>query len=211
MFINAQNERKLNLFSSPLIIEHKPEYLPDVDRASTPVINKIIKKYKKEKKEIPNSYHSDNLWKMNIPEYQPLIHYVLQKSFDVLKSWGYKLDNRISCLTEIWVQEFPKEGGYHSEHIHANNHVSGFYFLRCSETTSHPVFHDPRHGKRMTDLAEIEHDKISNASQKIFFKVKPGDLMFFPSYIPHSYVHHKGEESFRFIHFNMQALLNTNK
>ena len=43
--------------------------------------------------------------------------------------------------------------------------------------------------------------------QSIHYKVKPGEFIFFNSYMPHSYVHHKGNEKFRFIHFNMQAVI----
>ena len=205
MFINQNVDKIENIFSNPIIIDHRPEFLPTIDKASTPIINNLKKQYKKDKRPIPNSYHSDNMW--NLPEYKDLTNYILQKSFNILKSWGYKTDGMIPMLSELWVQEFPKEGGYHDEHIHANNHVSGFYFLRCSPSTSHPVFHDPRFSKRMSDLRETDKTKVTLASQRIHFKVKPGDLLFFPSYMPHSYIHHKGEETFRFVHFNMQAIV----
>ena len=45
----------------------------------------------------------------------------------------------------MWVQEFAKKGGgHHSAHIHWNQHVSGFYFLKCSDKTSYPIFHEPK-------------------------------------------------------------------
>ena len=205
MFINQNVDKIEHIFSNPIIIDHRPEFLPEADKASTPVINNIKKQYKKDKRPIPNSYHSNNMW--NVPGYKNLTNYVLQKSFDIMTSWGYQTKGMVPMLSELWVQEFPKEGGFHDEHIHSNNHVSGFYFLRCSPKTSHPVFHDPRFTKRMTDLREEDKNKITHSSQKIHFNVKPGDFLFFPSYMPHSYVHHKGEEIFRFVHFNMQLNL----
>jgi hypothetical protein len=37
-----------------------------------------------------------------------------------------------TMFSELWVQEFAKNGGgHHSAHIHWNQHVSGFYFLKC--------------------------------------------------------------------------------
>ena len=57
-------------------------------------------------------------------------------------SWHFNLTNRIP----IWNSTiFPEEGGFHD--IHNNNHISGFYFLKCNEKTSHPVFH--------TDLVKV--------------------------------------------------------
>ena len=90
-------------------------------------------------------------------------------------------------------------------HIHGNNQISGFYFLKCSEATSHPVFHDPRPGKVMTDLLAKDNKKVNYNTNQVHYKVKPGTFIFFNSYMPHSYIHHKGKETFRFIHFNMQA------
>ena len=63
----------------------------------------------------------------------------------------------------------------------------------------------------MTDLMMREPGKLNYGSSQMHYKVKPGDFMFFNSYMPHSYVHHKGKEKFRFIHFNMQAVVDPNK
>ena len=61
----------------------------------------------------------------------------------------------------MWVQEFAKQGGgHHSSHIHWNQHVSGFYFLKCSEKTSYPVFHDPRPGALMKKLPLKKSNEI---------------------------------------------------
>ena len=58
-----------------------------------------------------------------------------------------------TMFSEMWVQEFSKKGGgHHSAHIHWNQHVSGFYFLKCSDKTSYPIFHEPRTGARATKL-----------------------------------------------------------
>ena len=37
-------------------------------------------------------------------------------------------------------------------------------------------------------------------------KVKPGRMIFFPSYMPHMYIVDMGYEPFRFIHWNCQAI-----
>jgi len=60
----------------------------------------------------------------------------------------------------------------------------------------------------MIDLQMRDTTKLNYGSQQIHYKVKPGQFIFFNSYMPHSYVHHKGNEKFRFIHFNMQAATN---
>ena len=97
-------------------------------------------------------------------------------------------------------------GGHHNSHIHNNSHISGFYFLKCSDKTSFPLFHDPRPGKMMIQLPEKNESLITDASEKIHLKPKPGDFVFFNSYLGHEFEIDHGIEPFRFIHFNIQAV-----
>jgi uncharacterized protein (TIGR02466 family) len=200
---NSLNFKIENIFCCPIYIAEKPNYVSSLNKASDPVIKRITDRHKKEKLPIPNSYHSENLW--IYPEFSAIANEIMQQGWNILSWQGYDLTNRVPMLTELWVQEFPKEGGFHDIHIHGNNQISGFYFLKCSEATSHPVFHDPRPGKVMTDLLAKDSKKVNYNTNQVHYKVKPGTFIFFNSYMPHSYIHHKGKETFRFIHFNMQA------
>ena len=120
---------------------------------------------------------------------------------------GYNLTNYELFWTEFWVQEFgEKGGGHHEGHLHYDNHISGFYFLKCSENTSMPVFHDPRPGKLMTQLPLKNETEITLGTDKIHYKPKPGTMLFFPAYMEHQYTVDDGVEPFRFIHFNLQAV-----
>ena len=82
-------------------------------------------------------------------------------------------------------------------------------FLKASEKTSMPMFEDPRPGNVMNLLPEKDKSKITHASSQVHYQVKPGRLMFFPSYMPHQYIVDMGYEPFRFIHFNCQAIPNS--
>ena len=199
-------------FKCPLYFADKPEWVDDLNKASDPIIARLKKNWKKKIKDpkdpttgLPNSYHSELLWQY--PEFQTIANLILQQSWNILAWQGYNLTGRKPLMTELWVQEFPEEGGFHDIHEHGNNQISGFYFLKCNEKTSHPVFHDPRPGKKMTDLMPKDPNKINNCNSQIHYKVKPGKFIFFNSYMPHAYIHHKGKEKFRFIHFNVQAVL----
>ena len=203
-------------FKCPIYIGYKPEWVEPLNKASDPIIEKLRKAWKKKIKDpndstenMPNSLHSELLWQY--PEFKEITNLILQQSWNILSMQGYDLRGKIPMLTELWVQEFPEEGGFHDIHEHGNNHISGFYFLKCNEKTSHPVFWDPRPGKKMTDLMMKDRWKINYGSQQIHYKVKPGHFIFFNSYMPHSYLHHKGKEKFRFIHFNLQAVIDPNK
>jgi hypothetical protein len=90
--------------------------------------------------------------------------------------------------------------------VHYNQHVSGFYFLKCSDRTSYPIFHDPRPGALMTKLPLQQDKEIKMGSSAINFKVRPGTFMFFPGYLTHEFPIDLGVDPFRFIHFNVQAV-----
>ena len=120
---------------------------------------------------------------------------------------GFNLSGFEVKTQEMWVQEFSRNGsGYHSLHSHWNGHISGFLFLKCAPETSMPVFEDPRPGALMNGLPELDVNKIAYSTAQVHFKVVPGDMIFFPSYMPHQYPVDVGYKPFRFIHWNVQAV-----
>jgi uncharacterized protein (TIGR02466 family) len=111
-------------------------------------------------------------------------------------------------FSEMWVQEFAKKGGgHHSAHVHWNQHVSGFYFLKANEKTSYPIFHEPRTGARTTKLKMKPHIKeVFNGNDLVHFRPQPGTLIIFPGYLEHEFSMDFGIQPFRFIHWNIQAV-----
>ena len=53
---------------------------------------------------------------------------------------------------------------------------------------------------------ELDKSQVTYASTQINYKVEPGSMIFFPSYMPHQYVVDMGYDPFRFIHWNCQAI-----
>jgi uncharacterized protein (TIGR02466 family) len=150
-------------------------------------------------------FHSTSL--INDPYFSELQNYIIATSHNLLEEMGFDLKDFQVLVTEMWVQEFAKDGGgHHTLHTHWNGHMSGFYFLKGGENTSLPIFEDPRPGNLMNLLPEKDKSKITHASTQISYSVKPGKIMFFPSYLPHQFAVDVGYEPFRFIHWNCQAL-----
>jgi uncharacterized protein (TIGR02466 family) len=195
-------------FKTPIWIEDKPEFVKSLNKAS----NQYIKDAKKREKEfIKNhgdfgrSYHSTPLTMDN--NFLDFRNYVGQKSWEFLDWCGFDMQQYTTMFSELWVQEFAKNGGgHHSAHIHWNQHVSGFYFLKCSDKTSYPVFHEPRTGARATKLKMKPGNGIFHGTELVHFKPKPGTLIIFPGYLEHEYAVDFGVEPFRFIHWNIQAV-----
>tara|TARA_R100001079_G_C4403368_1_gene132399 strand:- start:146 stop:838 length:693 start_codon:yes stop_codon:yes gene_type:complete len=212
--------KKLQLeqyFATPLWFADEPSFVDSLNKASDkyieeakkrlkPIIDKRNKKFGN-KGDMGNVFHSTSL--VNVPDFLELQNYVGATSYNLLGEMGFNLTNFRVYTTELWVQEFAKKGaGYHSLHTHWNGHMSGFYFLKCSDKTSLPIFEDPRPGNLMNLLPEKDKTKITYASSQINYKIKPGRIIFFPSYLPHQYVVDMGYDTFRFIHFNCQAIPN---
>jgi len=202
-------------FKCPIWWADQPKFVNKLNKASDPYIKISQKNSKKQinernkkfgdKGDMGNVFHSTTL--IGDPKFNDLIKYIGATAHNLLGEMGFDLKDYQVFTTEMWVQEFAKKGGgHHTLHTHWNGHISGFYFLKASERTSMPVFEDPRAGNVMNLLPEKDKTKISHATSQIHFKVKPGRMIFFPSYMPHLYSVDMGYEPFRFIHWNCQAI-----
>jgi uncharacterized protein (TIGR02466 family) len=202
-------------FKCPIWFADEPAFVNKLNKASDKYIKqskKILQKdiNKRNKKfgnkgDMGNVFHSSTL--IGDPNFLELQNYVGATSHNLLLEMGFDLSQHQVFITEMWVQEFAKNGGgHHTLHTHWNGHISGFYFLKASEKTSRPIFEDPRPGNLMNLLPQKDINKITYSSHQINYNVKPGRIMFFPSYMPHQYVVDMGYEPFRFIHWNCQAI-----
>jgi uncharacterized protein (TIGR02466 family) len=195
-------------FKTPIWLEQKPEFIKSLNQASNQYIKdakKREKEYIKKHGDFGRSYHSTPLTMDN--NFLDFRNYVGQKSWEFLDWCGFDMQQYQTIFSELWVQEFAKKGGgHHSAHIHWNQHVSGFYFLKCSDKTSFPIFHEPRTGARSTKLKLKNNKGIFHGTELVHFKVQPGTLIIFPGYLEHEYAVDHGVEPFRFIHWNIQAV-----
>jgi uncharacterized protein (TIGR02466 family) len=195
-------------FKTPIWIEEKPEFVKSLNIASNQYIKdakKREKDYIKKHGDFGRSYHSTPLTMDN--KFLDFRNYIGQKSWEFLDWQGFDMQQYTTMFSELWVQEFAKKGGgHHSAHIHWNQHVSGFYFLKCSDKTSYPIFHEPRTGARSTKLKMKPGNGIFHGTELVHFKPKPGTLIIFPGYMEHEYAVDHGVEPFRFIHWNIQAV-----
>jgi len=198
-----------HFFSTPIWTEYRPEFLNSLNIAS----DKYIEEAKLKNKEHIQKYgdfgknhHSTPLTLDN--DFLDFRNYVGQQSLNFLDQQGFDMWQYETKFTELWVQEFSeKGGGHHSAHVHWNQHVSGFYFLKCSKETSYPIFHEPKTGARATKL-KIKPSKenfVWPASDMISLKPVPGTIVIFPGYLEHEFPVDYGKEPFRFIHWNIQA------
>ena len=170
MFIN-------NYFNTTIWSEQKPEFVKSLTKASNKYIKEAknfieAKKHIKEFGDFGRSYHSTPLTNDN--NFRDFRDYIGQKSWEYLDHQGFDMLQYKTLFSEMWVQEFAKKGGgHHSAHVHWNQHVSGFYFLKASDKTSYPVFHEPRTGARATKLKMKDQKGVWGGSELIHFRPIP--------------------------------------
>ena len=198
-------------FKTPLWSEERPDFVKSLTKATNKYIQVAkklpeAKQYIKRHGDFGRVFHSTTLLQDN--NFRDFRDYVGKKSWEFLDHHGYDMKQYTTFFSELWVQEFAKKGGgNHLGHIHGNQHVSGFYFLKCSDKTAFPIFHDPRTGTRATKLKLKENLKgIWLGSDQVHYKPKPGSLMIFPGYMEHEFTVDLGEEPLRFIHWNIIAI-----
>jgi uncharacterized protein (TIGR02466 family) len=210
-----QQLNREDYFKCPIWFADEPQFVDDLNKVSDKYISASRKNIQPDidkrnklngtKGDLGSVYHSSTL--IGDPAFKDLINYIGATSHNLLMEMGFDMTNHQLFTTEMWVQEFAKNGGgHHALHTHWNGHMSGFYFLKASDKTSMPMFEDPRAGNLMNLLPEKDKTKITYASSQVHYKVQPGRMIFFPSYIPHQYIIDMGIEPFRFIHWNCQAI-----
>ena len=199
-------------FKTPIWVEEKPEWVKPINKICDIYIEEA-KKLNQEKIKKQNGsdfgivHHSTPL--APEPKMKEYVDYIGNTSGNFLDWMGYDLKDHTLVYTEMWVQQFPKDGGgNHNTHVHPNNHVSGFFYLQVDKEGSYPVLHDPRPAACISALPQKNDKEITHATQSVHWKPIPGTLIIMPAYVGHQYVVSRNDP-FRFIHFNIQAINNS--
>lgn len=135
------------------------------------------------------------------------VRFIGTTCWDILAGQGYNMMPLHTTVTELWCQEHHKFSGQ-DEHIHGmGNQISGFYILDVPEdNTPRVAIHDPRPAKQYANLHEANMANATYASLAINFLPKPGQFMFFNSWLPHSFTKNPSSTPLRFIHFNIGVI-----
>lgn len=195
---------KIECFPTSIYVFNLNEWVDNLNKKSDFYINKSKQETQKR---LGFNYYSKSNDLIVDNDFHEFRKFICDKSLYILDEQGYDINLYNLKINQIWVQEFSSlGGGNNTPHIHSESHISGFYFLKCSDKTSFPVFYDTRLQKRMNQLTEKNINEITNASGKVNFKPTPGTFIFFNSYLEHELVLDHGIEPFRYIHFNIQAI-----
>jgi len=130
-------------FGTPVWTNVVPEFIKPINKLSDkyiknaqknlqPSIKARDKIYKRKLGDFALSNHSVSI--NTDPGAKEFTEFCGNRSYEFLDWCGFDLKNHSLHFTEMWVQEFSRKGaGHHDTHVHWNQHVTGFYFLKASE------------------------------------------------------------------------------
>lgn len=132
-------------------------------------------------------------------------HYIANISWDILGSQGYKTELYLTQVVELWGQSHSKTSSM-EYHTHESTVLSGFFFIDVPANSSDLVFHDPRSAKVHSNLIEKNRADLTLASNSVFYKPEPGDIIITNSWLPHSITRNKSNEMLNLLHFNINVV-----
>ena len=119
---------------------------------------------------------------------------------DVFKSYGWIFDPHKVRFSGVWAI-INKKGNFNTEHIHPNSHLSGAYYVKAPENCGNFKVYNPHSISRdkfpprqtPTDLNRLvaEHE------------INEGDLLIFPSHLPHSVLPNQSDDERIVVSFNL--------
>ena len=182
-----------------IYIDQKPEFLDVVREVSDEYIEKA--KADHDLNEIYPVYMTGSFY--DDPRLEAFSQAVGQAAWDVLSGQGYNMNGLSTYFTEMWSQQHYKHSSM-EQHVHGfGSQIVGFYFTKTPEDCSRVVFHDPRAGKMMVGLPELDPMMATPASGMINFKPEPGMVIFTNAWLAHSFTRHASTDPIQFIHFNL--------
>ena len=104
-------------------------------------------------------------------------------------------------ITGCWANMKPKGSNPHPMHTHANNFLSGVYYVRAPKGGDSIVFTDPRPQTSIISPQVSERNEYN--SRLATLGVETGVLIMFPSWLGHSVESNQGEEERISISFNV--------
>lgn len=165
----------------------------------------VIKKYKEENPSVKKSniagYHSPETLQQ-IPELRLLFEYICQMAFKAVADLDF-IDCDIA-LTSAWVNINDTRQCMNSEHIH-DQVFSGVFYLKAPDESGKLVLQNPAIN-RMWKGCDLTTNKNQFTGESIRIEPVEGNILLFPSYLPHSVETNNHDEERISISFNIIAL-----
>jgi uncharacterized protein (TIGR02466 family) len=141
---------------------------------------------------VRNGWQSDKQI-YNIPHFAKLADLILNESKKIINS-----DKIVPFITSMWINIHDNKGFNHL-HTHPGSWYSGAFYLKCPENCGQISFTDPRPAAEMSIYESFTIGKNIHC-----IGPSAGDLIMFPSWLPHLVEQNLSDDSRISISFNIE-------
>ena len=154
-----------------------------------------------EKKSNINGWHSPSfkLDDKNNEGYKFLIQTQIYLS-DVFKSYGWIYNPKKIKCSGMWAI-INEKGNFNTEHTHPNSNLSAAYYVKAPENCGNFKVGNPHAISR--DKYPLRETPTEFNRLVAELKVEEGDLLIFPSYLPHSVLPNQSDKDRVVVSFNI--------
>lgn len=192
----------ISIYSVPIWQDEYPEFEENKEIFLT-----NIKEYKEKTptKEVPRSnvggYQSQDTLH-GVSELAPLFEYICQMGFKAIHDLDF-IDCDIA-LTSAWLNVNDSRQCMNTQHVHGEV-FSGVFYLKAPEGSGKLVLSNPGINP-MWDGCQLAMNKNQFTGESIRIEPVEGNILLFPSYLPHSVETNNHDEERISISFNLIAL-----
>ena len=122
--------------------------------------------------------------------------------FNAFKNFGWKIENKKIQVTEMWAI-INKKNDFNVLHTHPNCYLSAAYYVKTNKNCGNFEVECPNIAKRHSfPELDVKNELNLNIAS---IDISDGDLLLFPSYLPHKVGRNESDEDRIVISFNVNA------
>lgn len=143
------------------------------------------------------SFYSDNL--ATNKEWEEVTEFIINMAGTMLSDTHDVTGMRIA---NMWTTIYPK-GAFVPQHIHSYFEVSGVYYVAAEQECGDIVFQDPAWVAKTMNIKGAGKTIFPGPPTKFSYSPNPGDMLLFPSWLPHSTKPNKSDSDRIIVSFNL--------
>lgn len=138
-----------------------------------------------------------NLWEQEV--FKPLLEKTTAVTQSIIESISQNRPQMV--IRAMWGNINPK-GGMNFTHVHPSGWMSGVYYIQLPQGTDEITFEDPRPARMM------DFQRSCLVSDEYFsHRPKVGELLLFPSWLPHFVLPNTSNEERISVSFNIELIV----
>ena len=175
-----------------------PIYVSKLNRKLKPLELNFVDKSKKNFYKNSGNITSKNNYILNEKPFANIKKELELKVKDYFEKVICPVNTVIPYITQSWLN-FTETNQFHHKHAHPNSIVSGVFYINCHEELDRIKFFNESY---KTIKPEIKDWNLWN-SESWWFPVKTGDIIMFPSSLPHAVENKEGTNTRISLAFNV--------